>query len=278
MLKMQAARTRVGNSALAAGLLAAIWLLSGGVPPLAASSSEQSLRTRVEQLYGALQQGNWGQVEKYLTKESRPIFRYQEKKPVAGYQIESIKLDPSGNTAAVVVMVPTILPIAPQPILKAQKSRWRRLRGVWYCEFSKPDPQALQSAFTTPSHPQAPPPHLRLGSQDLKFQSFWVSLGETYGSEVKVARFPFTNVSNHNVSLAEVQISCDCLRLKTQQKEFKPGEAGVLEFEFDPSSLQSDRVQALTLGVMVTTQPENAVTKLTMGTSLVPGSEKPAEP
>jgi len=103
-------------------------------------------------------------------------------------------------------------------------------------------------------------------------------LGETHGSEMKVARFPFTNISNHNVSLAEVEISCDCLRLKTQQKEFKPGEAGVIEFEFNPSSLQSDRVQALTLAVVVKTQPENAVTKLTMGTALVPDSEKPAGP
>jgi len=277
MLKMQAARTRVGNSALAAGLLAAIWLLSGGVPPLAASSSEESLRTRVEQFYAALQQGNWAQAEKCLTKESRPIFRNQEKKPVAGYQIDSIKLDPSGNTATVVVTVPTILPIAPQPILKAQKTQWRLLRGVWYCEFSKPDPQALQAAFATSSQQKAPLPRLHIGSQDLKFQSFWVSVGETYGSERKVARFPFTNISKHNVTLAEVQISCDCLRLKTQQKEFKPGEAGVLEFEFDPSSLQRDMVQALTLGVVVTTQPENAVTRLAIGTSLIPGS-RPAEP
>jgi len=278
MLKMQTGETRVGNSALAAGLLAAMWLLSGGALPLAASSSEQSLRTRVEGLYGALQQGSWAEVEKYLAKESRPTFRYQEKKPLLGYQIDSIKLDPSGNTAAVVVMVPTLLPIAPQPILKPQKTQWRLVRGVWYCEFSKPDPQAAQAAFIAPSHPQAHAPGLRLGSEDLKFQYVWVSLGETHGSEMKVARFPFTNISNHNVSLAEVEISCDCLRLKTQQKEFKPGEAGVIEFEFNPSSLQSDRVQALTLAVVVKTQPENAVTKLTMGTALVPDSEKPAGP
>jgi hypothetical protein len=239
-------------------------------------SSEQALRTRVEQLYSALQQGNLRQVEKYLTNESKPIFRAQPLKPVPGYRIESVELDSSGVTAWVVVRVPTLFPMAGQPIPMSQKTHWRLLKGAWYLQLEKPDARPLQSPFATPPHPEAPLPRPLGSPRDLKFQTDWAGLGQTHRGEVKVARFPFTNISDHNVTLGEVQTGCDCLRLKTQQKEFKPGEAGVLEFEFDPSSLHFDG--ALTLIVLVKTEPENAYNKLSVGTVLVPGPPQPAAP
>ncbi len=275
---MQAGKTRSGNAVLVAALLAALWLCAGGVPLAASSSNEEVLRTRVGQFYAALQQGNWGQAEKYLTKESKQVFRYQSRTPLLGYQIESIKLDPDGSTATVVVRVPKIVPISAQPILTTQRLQWRLIRNSWYLEYSKPDPHAAQSLFTSPSHPDPKLPRIKMGSSDLKFQSLWVSLGEVQGSELQFARFPFTNISKRNVTLSDVQTSCDCLRLKTQQKEFKPGEAGVLEFELNPSSLLDSSTHAVTLGAMVKTQPENAVTRLTIGVAVYPASASPATP
>jgi hypothetical protein len=266
----------VGNSAPVTSLLTALSLFAGGVPLLASAASEQALRTRVEQLYSALQQGNMRQVERYLTNESKPIFRAQPLKPVPEYQIESIELDSSGVTALVVVKVPSLFPMADHPIPMSQKTRWRLLKGVWYLELEKPEARPLTSPFAAPSHPEAPPPRPLASPRDLKFQTDWAGLGETHRGEVKMARFPFTNISDHNVTLAEVQTGCDCLRLKTQQKEFKPGEAGVLEFEFDPSSLHFNG--ALTLIVLVKTKPENAYNRLSVGTVLLPGPAQPGEP
>jgi hypothetical protein len=275
---MRAKKTTVGNVVLAAALLATLWLCTGGDSLAASSSSEEALRARVGQLYAALQQGNWGEAEKYLTKESKQLFRYQSRTPLLGYQIESVKLDPGGDTATVAVKVPTMVPFSAQPILTSQKTQWRLLRHTWYMEYSKPDPKAAQAFLPKTSKPDPKAPGIHLGSTDLKFQTLWVSLGEAEGNEVKIARFPFTNVSKHNVTVDNVQTSCDCLRLKTQQKEFKPGEAGVLEFELDPSSLLGSGTQAVTLGAMVKTQPENAVTKLTMGLAVYPDSTTPAPP
>jgi len=259
-------------------LLTALCLLAAGVPVMASSSSEEALRTRVEQLYAAEQQGDWSRAEKYLTKESKPIFRSQAKKQVLAHQIQSIKLDPGGDTASVVVQIPIFAPLTPQPVSASQTTQWRLVKGVWYLELSKPDPNAMQSLLGTarrPPTPALPPPAI---STELKFQTTWVGLEYVHRGEVKVARFPFTNVSNHEVAIEVIQLGCDCLRMKTQQKEFKPGESGVLEFEFDPSHLQFNVEQPITIAVVLKTQPGGAQGRLTIAAMLEPGDGPPPIP
>ena len=275
MLNMWNGKRGGGNFLQLAGLLTALSLLAGGGRLLASASSEQALRTRVEQFYTALQQGNFPQAEKFLPKEARSFFRAQPPKPVATFQIDSIKLDSGGETATVVVKVPTVLPFTDQSLLMGQTTQWRRLRGVWYLQFEKAEAQAPQAPFNPSLHSPLPPPPRVTAPVDLKFQTNSVALSWAHLGEVKVASFPFTNVSNHNVTLAEVQTGCDCLRLKTQQKEFKPGEAGVLEFELDASKMPA--YGALNLTVLVKTEPENTY-KLFVGSVLLPGPAPPAGP
>jgi hypothetical protein len=245
---------------------------------VASSPREEALRTRVERLYVALQQGDWPQAEKYITKESKPIFRGQEKKPILGYQIQSIKLDPSGGTATVVVEIPSITPFMPRLIPKPQTTQWRLVRGVWYLQLSRPDPAALQSLLNSPRVPPAPPPPPPTVAPDLKFEYFWVGLEYVHHGELKVARFPFTNVTNHEVGVEVVQLGSDSLRLKSQQKEFKPGESGVLEFEFDPSHLQFNVEQSFTTEAELKIQPGGEHVMLTIAAMLEPGDAPPPKP
>jgi hypothetical protein len=93
-----------------------------------------------------------------------------------------------------------------------------------------------------------------------------------------VARFSFTNISQHTVRLVEVQTGDDCLRLKTQQKEFKPGEAGVLEFELDPSVLGWNTTQALSLDITLKTDPGGVYTTLDLGAVFEPTAAPPPTP
>jgi len=275
ILKMRDIDGTLGGRLLRTGLLTALSLLATSALVTGGSSSEQALRGRVEQLYGALRQSDWRQVEKYLTKESKPIFRNQPKKPVAGYQIQSIKLEASGDSAVVVVQIPVFSPFTPGgPVQIPETTHWRLIKGSWYLQLS--GPHGMQPALGPPPQKQAfvPPPSLH--STDLKFQSTWASLGTVHKGEVKVARFAFTNVSQRVVTVSEGQTSCDCLRMKTSQKEFKPGEAGAVEFELDPSSLNFDVKSALTLTVMLKSEPEHALTQLTVAAVLVPDSEEPS--
>jgi len=243
------------------------------------------LRTRVEQCYSALQQSDWRKVEKYLTKESKPLFRSQIKKPLLGYQIESIKIDPDGRTASVVVQVPVISVATPRPILVSKPTLWRLTNHTWYMELPRTDlPRAdlgaQQSVFGMPPKAVKPIPTTpNVFSKDLKFESSWSGLGKMPSNETKVARFSFRNVSTHAVTLADIQLGCDCLRLKTQQMEYKPGESGTLEIEFDASKLGINRAESFQDDILFKTEPSGGYVKLTIGALLLPpGSPPPAKP
>ena len=277
MLKIARIKRKIEGCFPAACLLAALCLLLEGGPVSAASSREQALRGRVEECYSALQQGDWQKVEKYLTKDSKPLFRSQTKKPLLAYQIQSIKVDPDGQTALVVVQVPIVSPVVPQPIPVPKTSLWRLVNRVWYMELPRPDPNARESLFDMTPKAVRPGPD-SIFTKDLKFESTWCGLGNVEDNVTHVARFPFTNVSTHVVTLADIRLGCDCLRLKTQQKEYKPGESGVLEIEFDPSSFAGTSDEAFSQNIMIKTEPGDAYVKLTIAARVTPAPAPPAKP
>lgn len=258
-------------------LLAALAFLTVGVYSRAASSAEQALRTRADQLYTALQQGDWRKAEKFFTKESRPIYRAQPKKPISGYRIDSVKVDATGKSAEVVVAFPAPTGIIPgPPVLIPETTVWRLAGGRWCMEISPPHlVQGLPQASATE---QTSLPRFLIKSKDLKFQYTWLSVGPVHPGETKVARFAFTNVSQHSVTLADVESTCPCLTMTSQQKEFKPGEAGVLEFTLDPSSLSFKSRLGLSLTVTLQTEPEHALTNLTIAAAITPSSEPAQHP
>jgi hypothetical protein len=145
-------------------------------------------------------------------------------------------------------------------------------------ELPKPDPNAQQSLFDMAPKVLSPAPASFI-SKDLKFESTWCGLGNVEGNATHVARFPFKNVSTHVVRLADFQLGCDCLRLKTQQKEYKPGESGTLEIEFDPSKLEINTEQSFAQDIIFRTEPGGAYIKLTIAAFLVaPSSAPPPKP
>jgi len=277
MLQGHLNKRKVGRFLNRAGLIALLSLLPANTRVLADSPSEQALRARVDQLYSALRQSDWKKVEKYLTKDSRRIFRSQPKKTITEYQVDSVKVETDGRSAQVVVRLPgPPTMIAGPPIFLPQTTRWQLVGGKWFMELRDPH---LAGRLPGPGdQQQAPGPHFTINSSDLKFDSTYASVGFVHKGEVKVARFPFTNVSQRTVTVADVQSTCPCLRLTSQQKEFKPGEAGAIELTFDPSTFGFKSRLALTLTVSVQTEPEHALTQLTVAAALTPGSEQPQHP
>jgi hypothetical protein len=277
MSQMSVLKNRVKSCFLAASLLAACYLLGPGPLVMASSSSEEALRARVEQCYNAFQQGDWPKAEKYLTKDSKPIYRSQTKKPLLAYQIQSIKLEPDGRSATVVVLVPIVSAAMPRPMPVPKTTLWRLIGHVWYMELQSPDSNARQGMFSALTR-RAPPPTPLSISKDLKFESTWCGLGNVESSATPVARFRFTNVSTHVVTLADIQLGCDCLRLKTQQMEYKPGESGTLEIEFDPASLGLSIEESFSQAVVLKTEPGGGYVMLNIGALVVPASAPPAKP
>jgi len=256
---------------LCAGLLAAVSLFSTSASAKVASSSEQALRERADQLYGSLQRGDWRQAEKYVTKESKAVFRNLSRKPVTAYEIQSAKLDEGGETGVVVVQIPVFSGSPHGPIRVPETTHWRLIGGSWYLQLSSShstgSPPGIAGSRTPPSSLLAPP-----RSKDLKFESTRISVGYVHADEVKVARFAATNASQHTVTVGVGQTSCDCLRMKSQQREFKAGEVGVIEIELDSSTLKVDSPQPFTFTMLLATEPEHALTELTILAVVVPDS------
>jgi len=270
-------KRKVGRFLSRVGLITLLSLLPANTRVLADSPGEQALRARVDQLYSALRQGDWKKAEKYLTKDSRRIFRSEPKKTIAEYQVDSVKVEADGQSAQVVVRLPgPPTMIAGPPIFLPQTSRWQLVGRKWYLEL--PDPHLAGRLPGPGDQQQASGPHFTVNSSDLKFESTYASVGFVHKGEVKVARFPFTNVSQRTVTVSDVQSGCPCLRLTSEQKEFKPGETGAIELTLDPSTFSFKSKLALTLTVSVQTEPEHALTQLTVAAALTPGSDEPQHP
>lgn len=249
-------------------------LWSGGIAAAAGaegSDQEQALRGRVEGFYSLMQVARWSQAEAYVAQDSLENYRDQSKKPFLDFEISSIQLDPGGESATVTVQMTFFTMYSPQPLTLPRSTRWRLVDGDWYVEVPKPDPAAMSKVFSSKGKGSSPRP-----PEELKFEGHRYGLGVLQPGEVKVARFPFTNVTDHVVTISEVILGCECLKLKTEKMSYEPGESGELVIEFDSTGIEYQYGQS----VMLKTAPGDRTTYLTIVAHVVPphlAAPKPEE-
>ena len=92
----------------------------------------------------------------------------------------------------------------------------------------------------------------------MKFGGHRFGLGLMKNGEKKVARFPFTNPTDHLVTITQVATGCECLTVKDFKKEYKPGESGELVIEFDSTNYPGLYAQTM----VVKTSPGDATSYL----------------
>ncbi len=251
---------------------------SGGVCLSARASSaedqqEEALRVRAGRLYTLLQGGSWSRAEEYMTEDSKINFRDQQKNPFLSFQVEAVKVDADGQAATVVVRLTTMTTFSATPVDVPQTTRWRLVKGIWYLELPKQDPEAVKRLFEPSTNqgalPASPP------AEELKFKGHRYWLGNNLQpGEVKVARFPFTNVTDHVVTLSAVLTGCECLKVKTQKKQYKPGESGELAIEFNSTGYERKYEQT----ILVKTDPGNLTTHLLIGAIVLPRLPQTSQP
>lgn len=257
--------------------------ISAQVSPAQVPQQERALRTRVKEFYNFLQAGNWSKAEDYITRETLDTFRNQTKTPFQGFEIDSIKLQPDGKSAAVVIRVNVMTPYSPTPFPLRRPSHWRLIAGVWQVDASESPTNKFQAEFEPPAMmgmgtgmgqgamQRTSPP-----APDLKFENRETIVEPIHPGEVKEARFPFKNVSDHVVRIAEVKMGGSSrLRLEGEKKEYKPGESGTLVFDWDP--IHYDYPYGLSDTVIIKTDPggkETFVTARTFVTALPAGEAK----
>jgi len=142
------------------------------------------------------------EAEAYLTQESKENFRYQKRNPFLGFEIKSVKLDASGKSATVLLVLQTLMPTSPTtPVPISSSMNWRLVDGVWYAVVPKPDLNAWKSMFSSQTGAAATPVPR---PEELKFKGHTYNYADIPRGQVKVARFPFKNVTDHAVTITEV--------------------------------------------------------------------------
>ena len=257
------------RSLWAAMLLAAVWW--GISPPSArgsqvaglqgSSSAEQLtevLRKRVQEFYSLLQVRQVVKAETYTTEESRERLRDQTGSPFLGFRIVSTDVHPDGRSATAVVELTVMATFATAPIPMQRTTKWQLEDGEWRIEI--PEPSVDSQAMMGLQEQQDPPP------EDLKFEGHTFGLGVMKPGEVKEARFPFENISDHVVKIKEIATDCECLVDKTEKREYQPGEKGEVVIAFDSTNFEYAYAQT----VVVTTSPGDVKSNLRIGAQVVP--------
>jgi hypothetical protein len=222
---------------------------AGQTPQQAGTTPEKALRGRVEEFYGLMQTSRWAKAEEYVTQETRENFHNSQRGPFLGFEVESVKIDPAGRLANVAVRMHLFTPYSRTPIVLPRTSRWHLVVGTWYVEAPAPPP-GPEGLMTLAKQEQRPPA--------LEFKGTRYTLGVLQPGQVKTARFPFANITDHVVTITDVLTDCECLRLKTEKKEYKPGESGELAIEFDSTGRQDFYEQT----ILVKTAPGGATAYL----------------
>ena len=75
------------------------------------------------------------------------------------------------------------------------------------------------------------------------------------------------------MTLTAVLAGCECLRVKTEKKEYQPGESGELVIEFDPSGYKYNYEQT----IVVKTDPGDLSTHLHIRAFVLPRPQEPPQ-
>ncbi|MBI3934907.1 MAG: DUF1573 domain-containing protein [Acidobacteria bacterium] len=234
---------------------------------------EQVLRVRAQQFYTLLQMRQVTKAETYATKDSRERLRDQASNPFLGFRMLSVQLDPDGKSGKVKVELTVMAPYMGAPMPLERNTQWQLEDGEWRIIVPEPPPEmSLESMMAiSPEKKEVKP-------EELQFKGHSFGLGVMKPGDVKTAAFPFTNVTDHAVTISNIATGCECLQVKTQKMEYKPGESGELVIEFDSTNYEYEYLQS----VLVRTDPGDIVSYLRIHAQVVPRNiafpEKPSEP
>lgn len=224
----------------------------------AAEQGTEVLQKRVREFYTLLQMRQTSRAEQYATTDSRERLRDQVNNPFMGFRVVSVSLNPDHQSGTAVVELMVMAPFATAPVPIRRTSEWKVEDGEWRVEVPAPPENTGDLLALTAQ--KAPKP------EELKFVGHKFGLGVMKPGEVKEARYPFENVTDHVVKIAEVATGCECLKNKTTKLEYQPGEKGEIVIAFDSTNYE----YAFLNTIVVTTNPGDVKSYLQIGAQVVP--------
>lgn len=233
-----------------------------GAPP-GESPAQSALRSRVMQFYTLLQRQQIRQAEAYCTLESRERLAPQIQGTFLSFRVVSIDMKPDQKSAVVVVELTQMVAFAGATFPIQRESNWVIEEGEWRIAVPVPPSSSLECLMgmkECEANREAPKP------EELVFKGHSFGLGTLKPGERKEARFPFTNRTDHPVTIAQIVTGCECLTVKTEKMEYGPGESGELVIEYDSTGYEYEFRQS----VVVKTNPGGVTSYLQIHATVVP--------
>jgi Protein of unknown function (DUF1573) len=219
----------------------------------------EALQRRVQEFYGLLQTRQISRAEQYATKESRELLRDQVGKPFLGFRVVSATMNADGKSGNAAVELNVMMPFSPTPVPIQRTSHWKIEDGEWRVELAEAPPVNTGDMLALQTKEAEKP-------EELKFVGHKFGLGVMKPGEVKEARYPFENVTDHVVKIKSIETDCDCLKDKTEKLEYQPGEKGAVVVDFDSTNYEYTFMNTM----VVTTNPGDVKSYLEIGAQVVP--------
>ncbi|MSO19103.1 MAG: DUF1573 domain-containing protein [Acidobacteria bacterium] len=225
------------------------------------AAAEIALKKRVAEFYSLMRVDRTADAERLVTADTLERFRVMPNGEFLNATVDSIEFNPDGKSATVNILLAVSAAAVPVPFQLPRKTNWRLESDGWRIIIPAPMEHSDCAMFRN----CAPKPGDLL-KLDLQFTQPVVDLTPIKQGEKKIAKFAFTNSSDHSVTIEDVQADCACVTMKTQKKAYKAGEASEIELEFDSTKY----AYAFGQTVAIITEPGNQRINLLLKASVTP--------
>jgi hypothetical protein len=197
-------------------------------PPELAKRKE-ALASRVAELYGLAQAGQWRKMEAFMTEDSKETFYGQSKNPINEFEVKRIEVEPDGKSGKAVVNIKFVAGVFAQPMVLPQPSRWVFENGIWLLKLEKPVAHPL-AAFTQ-GGAAGPPSDLRFDTREIEIER---------GAHEYVLRFQ--NTGQQTLAVRAGADPCQCMEVSLDKDKYAPGESGELRIKTEIDANMESRV------------------------------------
>ena len=203
--------------------------------------AEKIIKERVTEYYNDIKSNDLKKAAELVLPKSRKRFLTQKRDPVDAFRIIVVKMEEGGTSAAVEASISIGgTPSFPYQMEVPNYTRWRFVKGNWYCDIENPPQSLAQKMEEYSKTPQsAPGPLLGLSAgAAVKFDQDHLKLGMVPIGPPITLKFPFTNLSSQPIKVENIYLRADFLKNKTEKGMINPHEKGEVIVELDTSKLK----------------------------------------
>ncbi|OFV93852.1 MAG: hypothetical protein A3F68_08115 [Acidobacteria bacterium RIFCSPLOWO2_12_FULL_54_10] len=228
-----------------------------------AADPQKDIEKRVNEFYEAFSKGNMKTAEKFVHPESIQMFRAQAQSAILKYQLRKIDITPDGKEAFITMGVDSMVPLLGKVMTLDAQTTWRIHKGKWYLALGAPPPIHVLKAQEHPPDKKA---------TELQFEKTAIDFGWKRQGDVVQVEFPFTNISDHAVTVSAALVSdCNCIEVQVTKPTLAPGEKSSVLFRVASSPFLLDYHQ----GIGIKVEPGGGILTLDVFGFLAPADQNP---